>query len=46
MFSCRAISGEACAYIIAQQQKSEAKKEVQQAVVASMTGNESISDGR
>jgi hypothetical protein len=33
-------------YMIARQQESEAKKEVQQALMASMTGKESISDGQ
>lgn len=45
MFSGRAISCEACVYMIAHQKESEAKKEIQQGVVARMTGEERISDG-
>ena len=45
MFLGKAISCDACVYMIAHQQELEAKKEVQQDVVASITEEESISDG-
>jgi len=46
MFSGRAISCEACVYMIGISKNRKPEKEVQHGVLASMTGEKSISDGR